>query len=113
MSEAIVDPGMRVSDADRERVAAELQEHVATGRLTIAEFAERVGAVYRARTAGELQPVTSDLPAVGQGRRLSPAGVAAAAIVVVVVLLVGLVLAPGAAGLGTLAAQMRAMCGMG
>ncbi|MFI1098416.1 DUF1707 domain-containing protein [Streptomyces sp. NPDC020917] len=54
---------VRVSDADRDRVAARLQHHYAVGRLTLPELEERVALVYRARTRGQLDAVTADLPA--------------------------------------------------
>lgn len=54
---------MRASDADRERVIADLQRHTQVGRLTLDEFSERVGAVYEARTVDELAETTADLPA--------------------------------------------------
>jgi hypothetical protein len=52
----------RVSDADREAVAARLREHYAAGRLTLDEFQDRLDAVYLAQTAGELGMVTDSLP---------------------------------------------------
>ena len=54
---------MRASDADRERTVAALERHTGAGRLTLDEFAERVGAVAGARTLDELAAVVSDLPA--------------------------------------------------
>jgi uncharacterized protein DUF1707 len=63
---------MRVSDADRERVAAKLRDHFAEGRLTQDELDERVSAALHAKTAGDLRPLTADLPepvpATGRGR---------------------------------------------
>lgn len=56
-------PELRASDADRERVANDLRDHYADGRLTMEEFDERIDAVYKAKTFGELTPVTADLPA--------------------------------------------------
>ncbi|MEU9924512.1 DUF1707 domain-containing protein [Streptomyces griseoluteus] len=56
-------PDLRASDADRERVAEILRDGLAEGRLDMAEFEERLDAAYRARTYGELAPLTSDLPA--------------------------------------------------
>nr|WP_308439048.1 DUF1707 domain-containing protein [Streptomyces longispororuber] len=53
---------LRASDADRERVAEVLRQAVAEGRLDMEEFNERVDAVYRSRTYGELEPLTRDLP---------------------------------------------------
>ncbi|MDI3407964.1 DUF1707 SHOCT-like domain-containing protein [Streptomyces cavernicola] len=55
-------PELRASDADRERVAERLREAVAEGRLDMEEFQERLDATYKARTYGELAPVTRDLP---------------------------------------------------
>jgi hypothetical protein len=57
------DPGdVRASDDDRERVAREIREHYAAGRLDEAELNERVEAAYAARTAGELATLHADLP---------------------------------------------------
>jgi hypothetical protein len=53
---------LRVSDQDRERVGRELREHFAAGRLTEDELDERVQAAYEARTEGELEALTADLP---------------------------------------------------
>ncbi|GGQ19142.1 hypothetical protein BKA00_004782 [Actinomadura coerulea] len=55
-------PEIRASDADRDRVAASLREHCAEGRITMDELQERLDAVYGAKTLGQLQEVTSDLP---------------------------------------------------
>lgn len=55
-------PDIRASDADRDRVAASLREHCALGRITMDELQERLESVYAARTLGQLQEVTSDLP---------------------------------------------------
>ncbi|MER7723859.1 DUF1707 domain-containing protein [Streptomyces sp. NPDC096323] len=56
---------IRASDADRDRIADILREAMAEGRLTADEHAERVDAVYRAKTVGELEPLVRDLPAPG------------------------------------------------
>ncbi|MFJ4676322.1 MULTISPECIES: DUF1707 domain-containing protein [unclassified Kitasatospora] len=53
---------LRASDADRERVADLLRDAYAEGRLTVDEHAERIEAAYGARTFGELEPLTRDLP---------------------------------------------------
>jgi hypothetical protein len=53
---------MRASDGDRERVVQALQEQVGEGRLTLAEFEERSGEAYVAKTVGELRKLTVDLP---------------------------------------------------
>ncbi|MEG8277696.1 DUF1707 SHOCT-like domain-containing protein [Streptomyces sp. AHA2] len=58
-------PDLRASDADRERVADILRDALAEGRLDMGEFEERLDATYRARTYGELAPITRDLPAAG------------------------------------------------
>ncbi|MFB4305723.1 DUF1707 domain-containing protein [Actinomadura sp. GTD37] len=55
-------PDLRASDADRDRVAASLREHCALGRITMDELQERLESVYDAKTLGQLQDVTSDLP---------------------------------------------------
>jgi hypothetical protein len=49
--QAMPDPGdVRVSDDERERVAREIREHYAAGRLDDNELNERVEAAYAART---------------------------------------------------------------
>lgn len=53
---------MRASDADRDDVAERLREALAEGRITPVEHSERLDAVYRARTYGDLVPITRDLP---------------------------------------------------
>ncbi|MGW0902677.1 DUF1707 SHOCT-like domain-containing protein [Streptomyces sp. NPDC002853] len=58
-------PDLRAADADRERVAERLRDAVAEGRLDMEEFEERLDATYKARTYGELEPITRDLPAEG------------------------------------------------
>ncbi|MEO3826717.1 DUF1707 domain-containing protein [Actinomadura sp. B10D3] len=55
-------PDIRASDADRDRVAASLREHCALGRITMDELQERLESVYAAKTLGQLQEVTADLP---------------------------------------------------
>ena len=57
-------PELRVSDEDRERVAAEIREHFAQGRLDSDELSDRLGRAYGARTAGELDALRADLPRV-------------------------------------------------
>jgi hypothetical protein len=58
------DPKLRASDADRERTAALLREHLAAGRLTAEEFQERLDAAYAAKTLGQLDELLADLPAI-------------------------------------------------
>jgi class 3 adenylate cyclase len=55
-------PAVRASDADRERVVAELREHTAAGRLTLEEFSARIERVYVARILEELDDIGRDLP---------------------------------------------------
>jgi hypothetical protein len=57
-----LNPEMRASDADRDRVAAALREHCAQGRIGVEELNERLEGVYASRTLGDLQKVTDDLP---------------------------------------------------
>ncbi|GGJ17852.1 DUF1707 SHOCT-like domain-containing protein [Streptomyces brasiliensis] len=58
-------PELRASDADRERVAEVLRDALTEGRLDMEEFEERLEATYKARTYGELTPLTRDLPGAG------------------------------------------------
>jgi DUF1707 SHOCT-like domain len=62
-------PEVRASDAEREEVAARLGRAVGEGRLTLAEFSDRVGRAHAATTRGELVPLTADLP----GAAVAPA----------------------------------------
>ncbi len=54
---------LRASDTDRERVADLLRNAAGHGRITLDELEERLEAVYAAKTYGELEPITADLPA--------------------------------------------------
>jgi hypothetical protein len=54
---------LRVSDADRHRVAEILREAAGEGRIDLAELDERLEATYAARTYADLVPITHDLPA--------------------------------------------------
>ena len=65
-------PEVRVSDAERDRAVSFLRDHCTDGRLTLDEFSDRVGVVYGARTAGEIEQVTYDLPALSNAGTLSP-----------------------------------------
>ena len=53
---------VRVGDADREAVAAQLREHYADGRLTLEELNERIDQTFAARTKADLNVVMRDLP---------------------------------------------------
>ena len=57
-----LNPSIRASDADRERVVEILRQHTAEGRITAEEFDERMEAAYAARTLGALAELTADLP---------------------------------------------------
>jgi hypothetical protein len=70
------DPHLRAADADRTALAEVLGEHMAAGRLTLAEYDERVTRAYAAKTYGELAEITADLPALPRQR--SAAGSTAA-----------------------------------
>jgi hypothetical protein len=54
---------LRASDADRTTVADVLGGHMSAGRLTVAEYDDRLARAYAARTYGELAELTADLPA--------------------------------------------------
>ena len=56
------EPHLRAADSDRAAVAEALGEHMAAGRLTVAEFDERLSKAYEAKTFGELAELTTDLP---------------------------------------------------
>ena len=66
-------PDVRVSDAEREAVADRLRAAGGEGRLTLEELADRVGTAYGATTAGELEPLTADLPARAAAPAAKPA----------------------------------------
>jgi Domain of unknown function (DUF1707) len=56
------EPNVRVSDTERESVAAQLREHYAQGRLDHDELDERLDRVFASKTRADLGAVTSDLP---------------------------------------------------
>ena len=56
---------LRASDADRDQAAAVINNALAEGRLTAEEHADRLDAIYAAKTHGELVPVLDDLPSAG------------------------------------------------
>ena len=72
---AFADPrgSLRASDADRDRIADILRDALAEGRIDPEEHSDRIDAVYRAKTVGELEPIVSDLP--GPRTRRDPAPV--------------------------------------
>lgn len=62
-----MDPNLRISDAEREQAATALAEHYAEGRLTHDEHAERLDAIWTARTGADLAPIFDDLPGGSRG----------------------------------------------
>jgi Domain of unknown function (DUF1707)/Cell wall-active antibiotics response 4TMS YvqF len=56
-------PGVRASDAERDRTVERLRDAAAEGRLTFEELADRIGVASAATHQAELERVTSDLPA--------------------------------------------------
>jgi hypothetical protein len=53
---------LRVSDEQRDAAAKEIRDHFAAGRLTDEELSDRLSAVYKAKTVGELRALSTDLP---------------------------------------------------
>lgn len=56
------EPHLRAADADRAAIATQLGDQMSAGRLTVAEYDERLARAYAARTYGELEALTADLP---------------------------------------------------
>ena len=57
-----MDDRIRVSDADRDRVTAQVRDHFAAGRITPGELDERLSAALNAKTFGDLRRIMADLP---------------------------------------------------
>ena len=66
-------PHLRAADTDRAAVAGVLGEHMAAGRLTLDEYDERLTRAYAARTFGQLEELTADLPTLDTPRGPEPA----------------------------------------
>lgn len=64
-----INPGMRISDADRAEVADHLSKQYSEGRLDQAEFNERLDRAMRAKTQADLTWLLSDLPGAGIPRQ--------------------------------------------
>jgi hypothetical protein len=64
---------VRIGDADREAIAAQLQEHYADGRLTLDELNERLDQTFAAKTKTDLDVVMRDLPHVARPFTDAPA----------------------------------------
>jgi hypothetical protein len=56
------DPRVRIGDTERDRVIGQLADHHAAGRLTLAEFEDRMATASTARTGADLAVLTADLP---------------------------------------------------
>jgi hypothetical protein len=69
----MTEPHLRAADADRTAVAGVLGEHMAAGRLSLAEYDERLAKAYAAKTYGELSALTADLPTHSPTRLPQPA----------------------------------------
>src|SRR5918993_129846 len=63
---------LRASDADRERAVEMLRGHASVGRLTVEELDERCAAALRAKTFGDLDALTVDLPPVSGAPAAAP-----------------------------------------
>ncbi len=66
------EPHLRAADADRTAVAAQLGDQMSAGRLTVAEYDERLARAYAAKTYGELAELTADLPFISRPRTPAP-----------------------------------------
>lgn len=64
----------RIGDAERDRAAEYLREHMSVGRLTQDEFDERLTAALQARTSADLEPLFADLPAPKPGQENASTG---------------------------------------
>lgn len=62
MTEPVRPEDLRVSDVERNAVSDLLRRAQSAGQIDIHEFDERVQTVWAARTRGELERVTADLP---------------------------------------------------
>jgi hypothetical protein len=63
VTEPVRPEDLRVSDAERQAVQDRLQVAQSVGQLDLHEYDERVQSAWAARTRGELERVTADLPA--------------------------------------------------
>jgi Domain of unknown function (DUF1707) len=60
---------LRAADSDRAKVADRLRVALDEGRLSLAEYDERLQQAYAAKTYGELDKLLADLPAVAPAER--------------------------------------------
>ena len=63
---------LRISDADRHKVAEILREAAGEGRIDLAELDERLESTYAAKTYADLVPITADLPVPGLAQPPAP-----------------------------------------
>ncbi|TQN40690.1 uncharacterized protein DUF1707 [Blastococcus colisei] len=66
------EPHLRAADADRAAVATALGQHMSAGRLSVEEYDERLARAYAAKTYGELDALTADLPSAVPSARPDP-----------------------------------------
>jgi len=95
---------MKASDAERDEVVAALSEHFQAGRLTTQELEDRTGLALSARTLGELDALTTDLPAGRQTKsaaEASPQRCGHAAFAVIAAVLAVLAVVALVAGVGS------------
>jgi Domain of unknown function (DUF1707) len=59
---AMAPHGLRIGHAERDAAAADLGDHYVAGRLSLDELHERLGAVFAAKTYGQLSRIMADLP---------------------------------------------------
>ncbi|MGI8458766.1 MAG: DUF1707 SHOCT-like domain-containing protein [Propionibacteriaceae bacterium] len=71
MSEPTDPVPQRIGDAERDRAAEYLRDHMAAGRLDQQEFDDRLNIALTARTSDELDPLFDDLPAPKPGSELA------------------------------------------
>ena len=61
----------RIGDAERDRAAELLREHMAQGRLSAEEFDQRLDVALQAKTSGDLDPLFTDLPGPRPGQAVA------------------------------------------
>ena len=67
------DYDLRIGDAERDVVMAQLREHFVAGRLTFDELSERIDAALIAKTQRQIDRLTADLPRLPRPARPEPA----------------------------------------
>ncbi|MFC4944621.1 DUF1707 SHOCT-like domain-containing protein [Pseudonocardia sp. GCM10023141] len=74
MNEPVRPQDMRISDVERSTVQEHLRRAHDVGQLDLSEFDERVQAVWSAKTRGDLERATADLPVVAAAPAPAPGG---------------------------------------